>query len=112
MLNLILFTKEVRTKKWLYYYMEMKMDNVKYRDPRINRYVKLTGSIRKTRVAAVKFKPTPPAFNDSNITVGESADLSENDVIASVRRRIVIDPSSRTNLKPDSFKGFSRRLRN
>lgn len=33
----------------------------------------LTGSIKNTREAAVRFNPTPPAFRDKSITVGDPA---------------------------------------
>lgn len=74
--------------------------------------VRLTGSIKKILVAAVKLMPTPPAFNDNNMIVGESTAVCENMLITSALRRNVILPSSRTKWKPDCCKGFSRRSKN
>ena len=71
------------------------------------RLFQLTGSRRKTLEAAVRFSPTPPAFSDSNMTVGESGPRSSNNSITSARFLWVILPSSRTKLKPSAFSGVS-----
>ena len=52
---------------------------------KVMRLFQLTGSRRNTLEAAVRFSPTPPAFSDSNMTVGESGPLSSNNSITSAR---------------------------
>ena len=74
---------------------------------KVMRLFQLTGSRRNTLEAAVRFSPTPPAFSDSNMTVGESGPLSSNNSITSARFLWVILPSNRTKLKPSAFSGVS-----
>ena len=69
-----------------------------------------TGSRRNTLEAAVRFNPTPPAFIDSNITVGESGLFSLNHSIASALCFWDILPSRRTKLNPWAFRGVSSML--
>ena len=59
-----------------------------------------TGSRRKTLEAAVRFSPTPPAFSDSSITLGESGPRSSNNSITSDLFFCDILPSNRTKLNP------------
>lgn len=66
-----------------------------------------TGSRRKTLEAAVRFSPTPPAFSDSSITVGESGPRSSNNSITSDLFFCDILPSNRTKLNPSAFSGVS-----
>lgn len=67
-----------------------------------------TGSRRNTLEAAVRFNPTPPAFNDSNMTVGESVLLSLKDSITSALFLWDILPSKRTKVNPCASSGVSR----
>ena len=67
--------------------------------------------MRNTLVAAVRLIPTPAAFSDNNMTVGESADLSLNVCMESSLLFIDMLPSNRVKVKPDSCKGFSRMSR-
>ena len=74
---------------------------------KVIRLFQLTGSRRNTLEAAVRFSPTPPAFSESNMTVGESGPRSSNNSITSARFLWVILPSNRTKLKPSAFNGVS-----
>ena len=68
---------------------------------------KPTGSNRNTRVAAVRFNPTPPAVSDNRNTVGELELGSENVSMARALASWVIRPSSLTNKKSCSFNASS-----
>lgn len=59
-----------------------------------------TGSMRKTRVAAVRFRPTPPAVSDNRNTVGELELVSAKLSIARARASCIILPSNLTKVKP------------
>lgn len=64
----------------------------------------LTGSIKNTRKAAVRFNPTPPAFTDKSTTVQDPAWLLWKQQIASILFFCATDPSKRVKANPDSLK--------
>ena len=66
-----------------------------------------TGSIRKTRVAAVRFKPTPPAVSDNKNTLGELELRSEKFSMARALASWLILPSSLTKEKSSFLSAFS-----
>lgn len=63
----------------------------------------LTGSIKNTREAAERFKPTPPAFRDRSIIVGDPASVFWKHWIDSTLFFCAIEPSKRVNTNPEAL---------
>lgn len=63
----------------------------------------LTGSIKKTREAAERFKPTPPAFKDRSIIVGDPASVFWKHWIDSTLFFWAMEPSKRVNINPEAL---------
>lgn len=72
----------------------------------------LTGSIKNTREAADRFKPTPPAFKDRSIIVGDPASVFWKHWIDSTLFFWAMEPSKRVNTNPEALNGGRKETSN